>query len=56
MDKVWNRVEEKLDNTIVVKKKNTWQKLAIAASVLLSFSIIYHFVSKDEAIQNNKFK
>lgn len=51
MDKVWNRVEEKLDNTIVVKKKNTWQKLAIAASVLLSFSIIYHFVSKDEVIR-----
>lgn len=54
MDKVWNRVEEKLDNTIVVKKKNTWQKLAIAASVLLSFSIIYHFVSKDEIINTTK--
>lgn len=53
MDKVWNRVEEKLDNTLVVKKKNTWQKLAIAASVLLSFSIIYHFVSKEEVIQKN---
>lgn len=51
MDKVWNRVEEKLDNTIVVKKKNTWQKLAIAATVLLSFSIIYHFVSNDEIIK-----
>lgn len=50
MDKVWNRVEEKLDNTIVVKKKNTWQKVAIAATVLLSFSIIYHFVSNDEVI------
>ncbi len=50
MDKVWNRVEEKLDNTIVVKKKNTWQKLAIAATVLLSFSIIYQFVSNDEII------
>lgn len=52
MDKVWNRVEEKLDNTIVVKKKNTWQKLAIAATVLLSFSIIYHFVSNDEIIKD----
>ena len=52
MDKVWNRVEEKLDNTIVVQKKNTWQKLAIAATVLLSFSIIYQFVSKDENIKN----
>ena len=52
MDKVWNRVEEKLDNTIVVQKKNTWQKLAIAATVLLSFSIIYHFVSNDEIIKD----
>lgn len=52
MDKVWNRVEEKLDNTIVVQKKNTWQKLAIAATVLLSFSIIYHFVANDETITN----
>jgi hypothetical protein len=48
MDKVWNRVEEKLDNTLLVQKKNTWQKLAIAATVLLSFSIIYQFVSNDE--------
>lgn len=51
MDKVWNRVEEKLDNTIVVKKKNTWQKLAIAATVLLSFSIIYQFVSNEETFK-----
>ena len=52
MDKIWNRVEEKLDNTIVVQKKNTWQKLAIAATVLLSFSIIYQFVSNDEIIKD----
>lgn len=51
MDKVWNRVEEKLDNTIVLQKKNTWQKLAIAATVLLSFSIIYQFVSNDETFK-----
>ena len=53
MDKVWNRVEEKLDNTIVVKKKNTWQKVAIAATVLLSFSIIYQFVANDEQVNTN---
>ena len=52
MDKVWNRVEEKLDNTIVVQKKNTWQKLAIAATILLSFSIIYQFISNDEIIKD----
>lgn len=58
MDKVWNRVEEKLDNTIVVQKKNTWQKLAIAATILLSFSIIYQLVSNEETfkgkIKNNE--
>ncbi|WP_329804894.1 hypothetical protein [Flavobacterium facile] len=58
MDKVWNRVEEKLDNTIVVQKKNTWQKLAIAATVLLSFSIIYQFIGNEETfkgkIKNNE--
>ena len=52
MDKVWNRVEEKLDNTIVVQKKNTWQKLAISATILLSFSIIYQFMSNDEIIKD----
>lgn len=51
MDKVWNRVEEKLDNTIVVQKKNTWQKLAIAATILLSFSIIYQFVGNEETFK-----
>lgn len=58
MDKVWNRVEEKLDNTLVVKKKNTWQKLAIAATVLLSFSIIYQFIGNEQTfkgkIKNNE--
>ncbi|NHM01243.1 hypothetical protein [Flavobacterium difficile] len=48
MDKVWNRVEEKLDNTITVQKKNNWQKLAIAAIVLFSFSIIYQLVTNEE--------
>lgn len=51
MDKVWNRVEEKLDNTIVVQKKNTWQKLAIAATFLLTFSILYQLISNEETFK-----
>lgn len=51
MDKVWNRVEEKLDNTLVVQKKNTWQKVAIAATILLSFSIIYQFINNEETFK-----
>ena len=57
MDKVWNRVEEKLDNTIVVQKKNTWQKVAIAATVLLTCSLVFQFMTNEETfkgkIKNN---
>ena len=41
MDKIWSRVEGKLNNTIVVQEKKQWQKLAITVTVLLSFYIIY---------------
>ena len=36
MDKVWNRVEEKLDTKIIKKKSEVWKKLAIAASFFSS--------------------
>lgn len=39
MDKVWNRVEEKLDTKIIKKKSEVWKKLAIAASFLLLFTV-----------------
>lgn len=39
MDKVWNRVEEKLDTKIIKKKSEVWKKLAIAASFLLFFTV-----------------
>lgn len=52
MDKIWSRVEGKLNNTIVVQNKKHWQKLAITVTVLLSFSIIYQFVSMEENIKN----
>ncbi|MFC4739685.1 hypothetical protein ACFO3U_06725 [Flavobacterium ponti] len=39
MDKVWNRVEEKLDTKIIKKKSDLWKKLAIAASFLLFFTV-----------------
>jgi len=39
MDKVWNRVEEKLDTKVIKKKSEVWKKLAIAASFLLFFTV-----------------
>lgn len=53
MDKLWNRVEEKLDTQVVVQKKNTWQKLAVAASVSLVAAIIYIFTLKEENRNQN---
>lgn len=39
MDKVWNRVGEKLDAEVLQKQKYKWKNLAIAASVLLVVSL-----------------
>ena len=39
MDKVWNRVGEKLDSKVLEKQKYKWKNLAIAASVLLLVSL-----------------
>jgi|GEM_PF-1046083 len=51
MEKVWNRVEEKLDNTIVKKKSDVWKKLAIAASFLLFFTVGYQLFYTQKAIE-----
>ena len=39
MESVWNRVEEKLDTKVLKKETKTWKKIAVAASILLCFSI-----------------
>lgn len=52
MDKLWNRVEEKLDTQVVVQKKNTWQKIAVAASVALVGALLYIFALKEENVSN----
>lgn len=41
MEKVWSRVEEKLDKKVLAKQSNLWKKIAIAASVLLLFTLTY---------------
>lgn len=47
MDKVWNRIEDKLDHAVIQKQSRVWKKLAIAASVLLVSSIGYQFLKSD---------
>ncbi len=48
MDKVWSRLEEKLDHKILKKKSSKWKKIAVAATILLVISIGYQFLQSDE--------
>ncbi|MCO6175620.1 hypothetical protein NHF50_11260 [Flavobacterium sp. NRK F10] len=43
MESVWNRVEDKLDTNVSQKETYRWKKVAIAASIVLVGTIIYHF-------------
>lgn len=48
MEKIWSRVEEKLDRK---EDKNTislWKKIAVAASLLLVISLGYQFLKEDK--------
>ena len=55
MDKVWARIDQKLDQQALQTKTKIWKKMAIAASVLLLLSLGYQ-VSKpfDEKITTNE--
>jgi TonB-dependent SusC/RagA subfamily outer membrane receptor len=50
MDKVWNRVEDKLDHKVLTKQNTLWKKIAVAASILLVISIGYQFFKDDKEI------
>ncbi len=47
MDKIWNRVEEKLDQKVLKKETKLWKKIAVAASVLLVISVLYQFLKSE---------
>lgn len=50
MDKVWARVEDKLEQKALQSKSQLWKKLAIAASLLLFVSLGYQFLKTDSKI------
>jgi hypothetical protein len=54
MEKVWNRVEEKLDKKELKKSSQLWKKWAVAASILLGISIGYQFLDKGKPTTNNE--
>jgi Ca-activated chloride channel homolog len=53
-EKVWMRVEEKLDQQEDKKAIALWKKLAVAASLLLFFSLGYQFLKTDSQISTPK--
>lgn len=48
MEKVWSRVEEKLDKKEDKKTIALWKKIAVAASLLLLISLGYQFLHSDK--------
>jgi preprotein translocase subunit SecD len=56
MEKVWSRVEDKLDKKEDKKTISLWKKIAIAASLLLLISLGTQFLisDKNKEIQNNQ--
>src|SRR5688500_16210522 len=48
MEKVWSRVEEKLDKKEAKKTIALWKKIAIAASLLLIISVGSQFLRTDK--------
>ncbi|TDP02516.1 hypothetical protein [Flavobacterium sp. 245] len=54
MEKVWSRVESKLDKKEDKKTISLWKKIAVAASLLLVISLGYQFLKtdKNESIKN----
>ena len=50
MEKVWSRIDAKLDDKVEEKQKNNWKKLMIAASLALFISIGYQFIKSDTEV------
>lgn len=48
MDKVWSRVEEKLDRKEDKKAMLLWKKIAVAACLLLFGTLGYHFLKQEQ--------
>lgn len=51
MDKVWNRVEDKLEANVSKTESTKWKKIAIAASVLVLGTIGYQFFNSNNEIE-----
>ncbi|MGK4569124.1 hypothetical protein [Flavobacterium sp. 3HN19-14] len=56
MDKVWSRVEDKLDAKVLEKQNSRWKKIAVAASILLVASLGYQLLKPQQDFKENKIE
>lgn len=54
MENVWNRVEQKLETTVLVKQNQIWKKIAIAASVILVVTLAFLFSPSTQKFDKQK--
>ena len=50
MEKIWARVEDKMETQTVQKEKHLWKKLAVAASVVLVGTVTFFLLQEKETI------
>jgi len=50
MEKVWSRIDAKLDTKVEKKHNNNWKKLLVAASILLVATIGYQFFKTEKEV------
>ena len=50
MEKIWSRVDAKLDTVVYKKQNNNWKKVAVAASVVLVGIIVFQFLKTEDKI------
>ena len=53
MEKIWARVEDKLETQTLQKEKHLWKKLAVAASIILVGTLGYIFLQPTDAINQD---
>ena len=49
-EKVWSRLEDKLDHKVLKKENTLWKKIAVAASILLVFTVGYEFFKPQQQL------
>jgi len=54
LDKVWSRVEDKLDHKALKKENKLWKKIAVAASFLLLFTVGYQLLKPMDPVNVKK--